>query len=476
MPVRRMRVAVVAAALLALAVATGVLARTHAPPDPLQQATLDGCERDDTTLHTLQSPNWVYVGDKDYPATGPPPPLRTVTGVVKRVADDVHTSGGDNPVSHAAYDLNFDVLVAAADADLVARTNTSGGLHVEREETSAPAFVWPEPGDRVTMRGYWVWDCDHYTTNGEVTGEETELHPWTELWVTRARSARSPTGEAEADLYLSTDKTEAGKSSDCAHRTKHDQAAFKACVFAEPGSVDMSGSYALALPARGRVRIVDAGSVAAPPLKVQGGKLTFTIPKDGRRHVVAKEVFVSRKAPPPTHLRVTFDSVLVRRSMDPGCVPAAPPGCGTLETTRDDQVSHGPRGEWNFYSDVAGVWSAWRPRVWSVRDGQTIRPGKSVDVWLPSGRPWRVLVWTRECDWGTLARAGSGALAPCPKQPEVGDRGGDDVPGAALATFRSPAAALGPHAVNSSLAGSTCPPANRLGCYRVTFTVRRVGS
>src|SRR5437867_10925461 len=211
------RVAVAAAGLVALAVAAGVLARPSAPPDPLQQATADGCERNDTTLHTLQSPNWVYVNDKDYPASGPPPPLRLVSGVVKPDALDVHTSGGDNPVSHASYDLNFDVLVSGADSDLVAKTNTSGGLHVEREEASAPPFAWPEPGDRVTLRGFWVWDCDHFTTNGEVTGEETELHPWTALWVERKQSARSPSGEAEADLYLTTDKTQAGKSSDCAH-------------------------------------------------------------------------------------------------------------------------------------------------------------------------------------------------------------------------------------------------------------------
>jgi hypothetical protein len=468
------RVAIAATALIALAVTARVFAHVQAPPDPIQQATLDGCERNDTTLHTLHSPNWVFVDDKDFPAAGPPPPLRAVSGVVKRVADDVHTSGGDNPVSHASYDLNFDVLVDAADADLVAHTNTSGGLHSEREEASAPAFVWPEPGDRVSMRGYWVWDCDHFTTNGEVTGEETEMHPWTALWVERSLSARSPTGEAEADLYLSNDQTEAGKSAECAHRTKHDQNAFNACVRAEPNTVDLSGSYVFPLPARGRVRIVDAGSVNAPPLRVQGTNVVFTLPADGKRHVVAKEIFVAGKPSPRAHVRVTFDRVLVRRAMDPGCVPEAPPGCGTPETTNDDQVSHGPTGEWNFYSDVAGVWGMWKPKVWNVRDGQTIRPKTTVDVWLPPAAPWRVFVWTRECDWGTLARGGSTALSPCPTQPEVGNRSGDDVPGAAMVRFRSVAQALGTHVVDSSNAGSTCPAINAKGCYRLTFTVRRV--
>lgn len=466
------RVLLVAATLVALAVTAGVLAQAGSPPDPLQQATADGCERNDSTLHTLQSPNWVYVNDKNYPAAGVPPPLQSVGGVVQRDAADVHASGGDNPVSHAAYDLNFNVDVAAAKADLVAKTNTSGGLHAEREEGSTPTFVWPEPGDRVTMRGYWVWDCDHFTTNGEVTGEETELHPWTALWVQRARPVRSRTGEAEADLYLTTDKTEAGKSSDCAHRTKHDQIAFKTCVHAEPNYVDMSGSYRFTLPVSGKVRLVDAGSVNAPKIRVRGRQLTFALPKDGKRHVVAKEVFVG-PSHATVHLRITFDKVLVRRAMDPACIPAAPPGCGTPETTRDDQVSHGPTGEWNFYSDVAGVWSLWTPHVWNIRDGQTIRPRRTVDVWVPARGPWRVFVWARECDWGTLALSGSSALFPCPKQSEVGNRGGDDVPGAATVTFRSVARSLGTHGVNSSNDGSTCPVVNESGCYRVTFTVRR---
>ena len=134
----------------------------------------------------------------------------------------------------------------------------------------------------------------------------------------------------------------------------------------------------------------------------------------------------------------------------------------------------GPTGEWNFYPDVAGVWSLWKPLVWNVRDGQTIRPKQHVDVWVPRGKPFRVFVWTRECDWGTLKLGGDGALFPCPKQAGAGARPGDDVPGGALVTFRSPAAAIGARTVNASLAGSTCPAVNRNGCYAVTFTIRRL--
>jgi hypothetical protein len=204
-------------------------------------------------------------------------------------------------------------------------------------------------------------------------------------------------------------------------------------------------------------------------------ELAFSVPADGRRHVVAKEVLARwTRAPRNEHLRVSVVRVLVRRAMDPGC-PPRPIGCGSVETTRDDQLTRGPSGEWNFYWSVAGTWSIWKPLVFHPRDGQVLRPHVAADVWVPRGRRFSVLVWPRECDYGTLALGGDDALYPCPKQPEFGNRSGDDVPGGTLFSFRSPARALGRHAANARVAGSTCPPANRRGCYAVTIDVRRVG-
>jgi hypothetical protein len=476
------RLAVVLAAALALGAAAVVAARTLAPPNPQRQAEADGCERNDTTLHTLESPNWVRVNDKDYPANGPQPPLRFVSGTVQTTPFGVHVAGGDNPLSHRAYDLNFDVNVDDEYADLVAQTNTSGGLHVEREAHVTPFFVWPSPGDAVTLKGYWSWDCDHFLP----MGEETELHPITAFWVQRKASPETATPTTEGDLFVTTEKTEAGKHADCAHKTKHDRAAFKACVLSEPDYVDMSGDYRFALElarppgahGRLRVRVVDRGSVNAPRLTVRATSrffvnVSFTIPRDGTRHVVAKQVFAGWAAPRSNHLRVSVARVLVRRAMDPGC-PPQPPGCGTRETTRDDQLTHGPTGEWNFYWNVAGVWSQWRPLAFEARDGQMLRPRVSTDVWIPRGRPLRVTVWPRECDYGTLKLGGAGAMYPCPKQEEFGNRAGDDVPGGALFSFRSPDRALGLHTKNGRLAGSTCPRSNTRGCYAVTIRVRRL--
>jgi hypothetical protein len=92
------------------------------------------------------------------------------------------------------------------------------------------------------------------------------------------------------------------------------------------------------------------------------------------------------------------------------------------------------------------------------------------------GRPWRVLVFTRECDFGSLGNAdGAGhAMTPCPRSTEFGTFDGDDVPGTAVARFASPAAALGLHRLRPARHGSTCPAVNRLGCYEIAFRVERV--
>jgi hypothetical protein len=494
---------VAGAAAVALAPATAVLARALKGPDPNVRAVSDGCERSDTLLQTGRAPNWVRVYDSDTPATGAPPPFRAAEGIVNSNGIpwySPHVSGGDTPYSHSGYDLNMDLrLTDPRDADLIGSGNDAtagadsgeaGRLHTEREAQATPFFVWPEPGDRLWIKGYWVWDCDHFTRSGAqaITGERTEIHPLMAIWTTRPSSPNSRAGETEADLFLTTDKTEAGQHADCAHKTKHDQDAFKQCVATESNFVDMSGTYKFVVRppvlrgggiGRSYLRIVDMGSVNAPRILMsrQGGAgigIAFVVPRDGKRHVVAKRFFAgwTLRKPVRRHFRVTVERVLIRRAMDPACLPQKAPPCGTPETTHQDQVSQGPTGEWIFYWDVAGVWSLWKPTVFRVRDGQTIRPRVSTDVWVPPGKPFRVLVWPRECDWGRLRLGGGDALVPCPTQPEVGTRTGDDVPGGMLATFNRP----GVKTLAPQWGIGTCPrAANPRGCYAVTVRVRRVG-
>jgi hypothetical protein len=491
-----------AAALALVAVAVVAAALSAERPDPRAQSVADGCGRNDSATISNEIPEWAYVNDRDYPPSGPAPPPRwargTVNGFGTAAPFAVHTAGGDIPTTHRAYDLNLDVLPVADDYWLVGgnptaktgnfegETGETGRLHVELEETAIPMSLWPEPGDRVEVLGSWVWDCGHWLPGGE----RTELHPFRALWVQRSLAARSPSGEAEGDVFLTTDATDAGAIAECAHRTRTDRTAFKPCLATAPRWQDVTGSYRFHLPApprpsaraRLRWRVVEAGSTSnAPRLRVvssgAGVDVSFSVPPSlapaPGRLVVARRVLVgwSPARARPVHLRVRLVRLLVRRAMDPACRVDDPSCPAAAESTRLGQQSALP-GEWNVYWDVAGIWGMWSPRVLRVRrDGQAFPGLQTVDLYVPAGRSWRLMTWTRECDWGAL-----GALPPCPRSQEIGTRPGDDVPGAAIARFRSPGASIGLQRINSSLTGSTCPATNKHGCYELTFRVSRVSS
>ena len=57
--------------LLALAVGATAWRLADVKPDPNVQAIADGCQRDTTKIYTGLAPNWVYVNDRDFPASGP---------------------------------------------------------------------------------------------------------------------------------------------------------------------------------------------------------------------------------------------------------------------------------------------------------------------------------------------------------------------------------------------------------------------
>lgn len=483
-----MKRALVAALVAAAAggLAYGGYAALHdQTPDPMKQAVADGCQRSKTAIYTGQAPNWVYVDDNQYPASGPTPPPQWLSGVVNRAAGDQpeiasRISSSDDPLTHLSYDVNIDVRVDPQYAFLDGANRdpaTTGRLHAERETNAFPLWALAEPGDRVTMLGSWVWDCDHF----EPSGEYTEFHPFRAYWLERARSPRSPTGESEGDLYVSTDGTIAGLQAECAHRLKPDLSTFRDCVHNGSTWLPVNSAYRFQLPvpprpsprARLVVRTVDMGSVNAPPVNAvfndAGVQVSFTIDApQGQQVVVAKRVLAGwQDAPPPVHLRVRLDGLLVRRSMD---------GPGPNESTLPGQEAK-PPGEWLLYWDVDGIWGRW-PGVLYAHDGQSFAGRQAVDVYVQPRHPWRLFALARECDFGGPIPNGLGQqvpLWPCPKTQEIGNQTGDDYPGELLASFRSPESSLGRHVVDSSLVGSTCPPSNRHGCYQLTFTVSRVG-
>jgi hypothetical protein len=412
----------------------------------------------------------------------------------------VHPTPVDDPLTHDSYDVILNILPDPAYSALLggdpqARTGNfegdgeeSGRLHTELEQAAFPTFAWPEQGDRVTVLGSWVWDCGHW----EPGGERTELHPFRALWLVRnpgaqgaGPSPRSPYGEAEGDLLITTDKTPAGKSSDCAHRAKGDRAAFKQCLASEPNWYKANGDYAFELrvppkpspSARLRVRVVDAGSVNAPRVTAEadGRVVRVSLKLDaaaGQRVVVAKRVLAGWWPLPaarlPLHLRLAFRELLVRRAQDPGCPPSNR-DCPTPQTTLKGQNTFSP-GEWVMYSDVAGIWSQWpllRPR-----DGQRFPLSRTVDFYVAARVGWRLFVFTRECDFGILSASDPArGPAPCPQSAEVGDALGDDSPGSVVDRYRRAQASLGSHSSNARLEASTCPSVNRSGCYRLTYEV-----
>lgn len=489
-----------------LASAAGVVLATIAVaaysgtrPDPAAQAVADGCERNINALYTHSAPNWVYVNDKDYPADGPTPSPQWAKGIADALVHPflaAHPAGGDNPFTHGRHDFLTNVRVDPQYAfllggDEVARTGNfevrgegTARLHTEWEEVAWPTFAWPERGDRVELLGSWVWDCDHFAPSGE----HTELHPLRAVWVRRANSARSPYGEAQADLVVSTDKTHAGAQADCAHRAKGDDAAFRACLASDAGRQKVNGAYGFTFRAPPRpsagarlhVRIVDRGSVAAPPVRVRtsGTSVAVTTTIDAppeQRVVVAKSFFAGWRPMParrlPEHLRVSFRELLVRRAMDPGC-PASNRSCSNPESTLGDQNSE-PPGEWNAYWDAAGIWSRWAPALLRARDGQRFLGRQTVDIYIPLHSRWRLYAFARECDFG-VSVLGDVPMEPCPRLGEFGAGEGDESAGHIEVRFRSPRASLGRHRANATVEASTCPPVNRHGCYRLTFDVRRI--
>jgi hypothetical protein len=455
-------------------------------PDPNAQAIADGCQRDTTKIYTGLAPNWVYVNDKDFPSSGPPPGPRWVSGTVKGplglLASRVASS--DDPITHHSYDVNIDVTVDSASDFLtgVSRDTTpeQGTLHLERETASYPEWARPQAGDSITALGSWIWDCDHY----QGRGEKTEFHPFRASWVLRHPGQLSPSSrtEVEGDLYVSTAATPAGREAECAHETKgSDQ--FKACSHSTPDWVSVNGSYRLGicLPpgGRGRWRVVDRGSVNAPALQFVPtndgcGEVRFTVDAPaGERVVIAKQLYWAAKHPPAAdHLRLHFDRLLVRRAMDPSCPPDKPTCPYANESTLLGQIVTAP-GEWQLHWSVDGIWGRW-PGTLAAKDGSTFRGTQSVDFYVQRGKPWTLVTLARECDFGALPGwDGPGKpTLPCPASSEVGNSAGDDYPGAITVTNKG--LALGTHVANASTAGSTCPPSNVKGCYQLTYTVSRV--
>lgn len=473
---------------LALAVATVLACSIANPavasaandqqPNSQTQPLADGCQRNPTGLLSDTSPEWVYVY-KD-------PKPREVEGTLTHT----HTAGGDLPESHDWYDLNSNVNVLPQYTYLLSTANFSdpgaedyGRLHVEWETGSVPTYVWPTEGDQVQLWGSWVWDCGHWGTSfstsnpdyllpgqGETNcsgcpGEATEFHPMHAMIVTRANPYRPASTESEADVYISTDGTQAHAEAQCALENPPSNIytyppGFTACL-ADPSQRyqrvnDRNYTFFLAAPPRPsptatlQWRTEDPGvSVNAPGETVQvlSNGIQVTIPfknfgKPGERQVYGKRFFVgwNEDPTPPTDLKVHFNQLTVFHSLDPPT---------TVHLGTDD-----PGGEWNLYLDANGYWQLlndWAPGLGFLSDGETLPLGQTAELHVQSGHGVRIYLHGRECDLPKIK--------PCPANPgEVADD--NDLPGEILDQFPSAAAAIGTH-VSSADSGD----------YQVSYTV-----
>jgi uncharacterized repeat protein (TIGR01451 family) len=515
------------------------------PTGARPQSLADGCQRDPAALIAGATPEWAYVYNT--PADQPPPPPRWASGTANSfnpAFQAVHTSGADFAFGHDAYDFNLNLLLDPQYAFLISGHPASGAdpatggyagngeetqrLHTEWEDLTLPQFAWPEPGDRVTEKGSWIWDCGHWGTptnifspdydlphEGQpcpsffapdpsqctISGERTEFHPYRTIFDERAQSPNSPAGENETEFFVSTDQTRAGKTINCAHRFPPPPSAvlpnpasyppdFQACIETEPNWQDVTGDYSYLVPAPAKptpdarlaFHAVDKGSVNAPaPTLTQEGdavRVTFHLDSaQSQRVVLAYQVFVGWDTVPPatvpTHLRVTFDHLDIHRAMDPGCSRTQPvPGCQD-QSTRQNQATTAP-GDYNLYWDVNGIWGKWPPGELLVNDGQQLPGTQSVDLYVPPGKGWRLFMHGRECDINGVDPARP--MADCPTNQELADD--NDVPGMILDQYASAAASLGTHTsdaqTHQSDPTSTCPDTNAHGCYSLTYTVTAV--
>lgn len=427
------------------------------------------------------------------------------------------------------------------DADLTKRTGNFaangedfGAVHSELQGNVIPKSLWPEAGDRIDLIGNWVWDCGHWGVPTQVfspdyvlpkegqpclgslasipmvfdpaqchiTGESTEFHPWRAMWDIRAQSG-SPFSEAEGLLYVSTNESRAGLVENCAHMNppinNTANPLMKLCV--QTGAIwqDVSGDYSYYLPAPPKpspgahltYHADDLGSAGgpAPTLTPEGNgvRVTFHLSTVQNQALnMYYKVFAGWDDLPlgqvPTHLHVTFDKIAINGALDCPLLQGEV-GCSG-ESLRSNQETR-PPGEWNLFYNAQGNWGQFFNGEFDVSNGDIVMPNQSVDVYVPPGAGWRLLTLGRECDLQLLATL-TGVVSPlasCPgKNPtaalEIAD--GNDVPGRVINYWKSAAASLGTHTVDSGTnktndVTSTCPPdTHPHGCYTLTYTVSAV--
>jgi hypothetical protein len=267
-----------------------------------------------------------------------------------------------------------------------------GRLHYEWEEGSLPKFAWPSDGDRTSIWGSWIWDCGHWTEDGQVTGERTEFHPLSAIVVTRSNPWRARAGESETDAFIASDGTYAHATEQCALRL-HPQpdgtygpGFFDCARNPENFEQTLAHSYTFSVPAPRRpawattlllrsVTRVHRGRVGERIQRVASG-FVVTITPRSTTLAWGKSYFARWNGRPPavTRLRVTFEKLLIKHA-DPD------PTEGGVD----------PAGEkWALYLELNGDWvliNDWAPALFAAKDNLLIRLNRTILGHTAAGTP-----------------------------------------------------------------------------------------
>lgn len=436
----------VAAACLALAVAAG-LPPAASNPDSSVDPLVDGCQRNNTMLLGLSTPEWVYVDRAGVLADRARGDAHAGSRVVRGVVEDSRPAGEDLYVNHDFNDYTLNVRPDPAYRSLLATGNISGEdglLHLEWEAPRIPTWAWPAVGDTVTARGSWVWDCGHWGNPaldstgfsqfvpydpeetlrnlilGEyLRGEGTELHPLSEIATVRAKAAGLRDGATSGvvlsrlDVWISSDGGPAQAQIDC-HLIGSPNSVADRAACSQHRDVGGPRTYVLPLGPRpspaSTIWIDDVvvhpetdGARVAVPVSTAADEtegtvtVSFTLPSNaGIPHPAPASFGISVEAgwtgaaAAERHI-VTLDEIHIERSLDGPSEPHLNPG----NNTRGEQTAD--PGEWVLYAQVSGRWVQ-LPGIARVRDGDTVPLGIAFDFWLPAGETPALYVSGHECD------------------------------------------------------------------------------
>lgn len=522
----RARRAVSSTALLAILLPLAAL-RAPANPSSQTQPLLDGCQRNNTMILALQTPEWVYVdkaGVLAERANGNPTSGRqTAEGVITQS----RMAGSDLYVNHDFYDVNIGIDPDPAYEFLlpsheIAAQNAPGGaqarLGTEWESAAVPLWAMPKIGDRARLSGNWIWDCGHWgnpgpepfgvasqfipydpfstaqdlVDDGKLEGEDTELHPLYEIAVFRKDAAgflgkaKRATVLSRLDVWISGDGNPAHAEEECALLGIGFGAALSpAC----PRFRDVGGDYSYTLPVGPKPSL--ASKIVVNPVAVRAEtnddlegipvsvapdagagtvRVSFSLPHAPvpQRFGISVEAGWTKAAEAVHHV-VTLNSIQIVKSLDGASEPHDNAGDVRGEQAPDP-------GDWVLYANVSGHWQQ-IGGITQVTE-QTITLNNVFDFYLPQGMTPRLFVGGRECDIPLLdCRLETYGATPNPASPftEAGfndnpgriHAGGDGVP----MTLGGPvtyAPALNPTSSgDEDLSNSVCSPDP---CYRVSAT------